>query len=111
MHLAEHSPTKLRRTSKYCSRPATAHRGSVCSRAGPKTTMEIKTVVVSGSGEDRMINPKTQHFMAEKRMGAKIHAHRVDDTPMYSEPDVVVNVILGGGARNRGIRTLPRNQI
>jgi pimeloyl-ACP methyl ester carboxylesterase len=43
--------------------------------------------------EDRMINPKTQHFMAE-RMGAKIHAHRVDHTPMYSEPDVVVNVIL-----------------
>jgi pimeloyl-ACP methyl ester carboxylesterase len=43
--------------------------------------------------EDRMINPKTQHFMAD-RMGAKIHAHRVDHTPMYSEPDVVVNVIL-----------------
>lgn len=43
--------------------------------------------------EDRMINPKTQHFMAE-RMGAKIHAHRVDHTPMYSEPDVVVDVIL-----------------
>ena len=43
--------------------------------------------------EDRMINPKTQHFMAE-RMGAKVHAHRVDHTPMYSEPDVVVDVIL-----------------
>jgi len=43
--------------------------------------------------EDRMINPKTQHFMAE-RMGAKIHAHPVDHTPMYSEPDVVVDVIL-----------------
>jgi pimeloyl-ACP methyl ester carboxylesterase len=43
--------------------------------------------------EDRMINPKTQHFMAE-RMSAKIHAHRVDHTPMYSEPEVVVNVIL-----------------
>ena len=43
--------------------------------------------------EDRMINPKTQRFMAE-RMGAKIHAHRVDHTPMYSEPDVVVDVIL-----------------
>lgn len=43
--------------------------------------------------EDRMINPKTQHFMAE-RMGAKIHSHRVDHTPMYSEPNVVVNVIV-----------------
>ena len=43
--------------------------------------------------EDRMINPKTQHFMAE-RMGAKIHSHRVDHTPMYSEPNVVVDVIV-----------------
>ena len=43
--------------------------------------------------EDRMINPKTQHFMAD-RMRAKVHAHRVDHTPMYSEPDVVVDVIL-----------------
>ena len=43
--------------------------------------------------EDRMINPKTQHFMAE-RMRAKIHSHSVDHTPMYSEPAVVTNVIL-----------------
>jgi pimeloyl-ACP methyl ester carboxylesterase len=43
--------------------------------------------------EDRMINPKTQHFMAE-RMGAKIRAHRVDHTPMYADPDIVVDVIL-----------------
>jgi hypothetical protein len=37
--------------------------------------------------------PKTQHFMAE-RMGAKIHSHRVDHTPMYADPNVVVDVIL-----------------
>jgi len=43
--------------------------------------------------EDRMINPKTQRFMAE-RMGAKIRAHRVDHTPMYADPKVVVDVIL-----------------
>jgi pimeloyl-ACP methyl ester carboxylesterase len=43
--------------------------------------------------EDRMINPKTQHFMAE-RMGAKVHSHPVDHTPMYSEPALVVDVIL-----------------
>jgi pimeloyl-ACP methyl ester carboxylesterase len=43
--------------------------------------------------EDRMINPKTQHFMAA-RMGAKIRSHRVDHTPMYSEPNLVVSVIL-----------------
>jgi pimeloyl-ACP methyl ester carboxylesterase len=43
--------------------------------------------------EDRMINPKTQHFMAE-RMGATIRSRRVDHTPMYSEPAVVAEVIL-----------------
>src|SRR5271170_3350683 len=43
--------------------------------------------------EDRMINPKTQHFMA-KRMGATVRSHGVDHTPMYSEPAVVIDVIL-----------------
>lgn len=43
--------------------------------------------------EDRMINPKTQHFMAE-RMHAKVRAHPVDHTPMYAAPAVVVDVIL-----------------
>ncbi len=43
--------------------------------------------------DDRMISPKTQHFMAE-RMGATIRAHRVDHTPMYSDPEVVTGVIL-----------------
>jgi pimeloyl-ACP methyl ester carboxylesterase len=43
--------------------------------------------------EDRMIAPETQRYMAE-RMGAKIHTHQVDHSPMYTAPDVVVDVIL-----------------
>ncbi|HEX4076846.1 MAG TPA: alpha/beta hydrolase [Candidatus Acidoferrales bacterium] len=43
--------------------------------------------------EDRMINPKTQRFMAD-RMGATVRPHLVDHTPMYSAPAVVVDVIL-----------------
>jgi pimeloyl-ACP methyl ester carboxylesterase len=43
--------------------------------------------------EDRMINPKTQHFMAD-RMGATVRPHPVDHTPMYSAPGLVVDVIL-----------------
>ena len=43
--------------------------------------------------EDRMINPKTQHFMA-KRMGAVTHALAVDHTPLLSAPAKVVDVIL-----------------
>jgi len=43
--------------------------------------------------EDRMINPKTQRFMAD-RMHAKVHSHPVDHTSMYSDPQAVVDVIL-----------------
>src|SRR5262245_59983579 len=43
--------------------------------------------------EDRMINPKTQHFMAQ-RMGALIRSHPVDHSPMLSAPELVTNVIL-----------------
>jgi pimeloyl-ACP methyl ester carboxylesterase len=43
--------------------------------------------------EDRMINPKTQRFMAD-RMGAKVRSQRVDHTPMYTEPHLVIDVIL-----------------
>jgi pimeloyl-ACP methyl ester carboxylesterase len=42
--------------------------------------------------EDRMINPKTQRFMAE-RMGAKVRSHHVDHTPMYTDPNLVIDVI------------------
>jgi pimeloyl-ACP methyl ester carboxylesterase len=43
--------------------------------------------------EDRMINPKTQHFMAD-RMGATVRVQPVDHTPMYSAPALVVEIIL-----------------
>jgi pimeloyl-ACP methyl ester carboxylesterase len=43
--------------------------------------------------EDRMINPKTLHFMAD-RMRAKTHTYRVDHSPMYTEPNLVINIIL-----------------
>lgn len=43
--------------------------------------------------EDRMISPKTQHFMAE-RMGARAQSHRVDHSPMYTAPELVIDVIL-----------------
>jgi pimeloyl-ACP methyl ester carboxylesterase len=48
--------------------------------------------------EDRMINPKTQHFMAD-RMHAKVHSYRVDHSPMYTEPKLVINVILGAASQ------------
>jgi pimeloyl-ACP methyl ester carboxylesterase len=43
--------------------------------------------------QDRMINPKTQHFMAE-RMHATVWTFAVDHTPLLTAPDKVVDIIL-----------------
>jgi pimeloyl-ACP methyl ester carboxylesterase len=43
--------------------------------------------------QDRMINPKTQHFMAE-RMGATTRSFAVDHAPLLSAPDKVVDIIM-----------------
>jgi pimeloyl-ACP methyl ester carboxylesterase len=43
--------------------------------------------------EDRMINPKTQRFMAE-RMDATVKSFAVDHTPLLTAPDKVVDIIL-----------------
>lgn len=43
--------------------------------------------------KDRMINPKTQRFMAE-RMKAIVRPFAVDHTPLLTAPDRVVEVIL-----------------
>jgi pimeloyl-ACP methyl ester carboxylesterase len=43
--------------------------------------------------QDRMINPKTQHFMAE-RMGATTRSFAVDHTPLLSAPEKVVDIIM-----------------
>jgi pimeloyl-ACP methyl ester carboxylesterase len=43
--------------------------------------------------EDRMINPETQRFMAS-RMQATIRSYGVDHTPMYTAPELVVDVVL-----------------
>jgi pimeloyl-ACP methyl ester carboxylesterase len=42
--------------------------------------------------EDRMINPKTQEFMAQ-RMGANVRVRAVDHTPLLTAPDEVVDII------------------
>jgi len=43
--------------------------------------------------EDRMINPKTQRFMAE-RMKATVRPFAVDHTPLLTAPDNVVDIIV-----------------
>lgn len=43
--------------------------------------------------EDRMINPVTQLFMAQ-RMGARIRSEKVDHAPLITAPEPVIEVIL-----------------
>jgi pimeloyl-ACP methyl ester carboxylesterase len=43
--------------------------------------------------QDRMINPKTQRFMAE-RMKATVRSYAVDHTPLLTAPQKVVDIIL-----------------
>jgi pimeloyl-ACP methyl ester carboxylesterase len=56
--------------------------------------------------EDRMINPKTQRFLAG-RMRATVRSHQVDHTPMYSEPAVVIDVILEAARATVGGISIP----
>jgi pimeloyl-ACP methyl ester carboxylesterase len=58
----------------------------------PQPTWKTKPTWYLLAEEDRMIKSATQRFMAE-RMGAKIRSHPVDHTPMYTEPNIVVDVI------------------
>ena len=51
--------------------------------------------------EDRMINPKTQQFMAD-RMGAKVRPARVDHSPMYTDTNLVVDVIVEAARSTTG---------
>lgn len=55
--------------------------------------------------EDRMINPKTQQFMA-LRMSANIRSSRVDHSPMYTATDLVVDVILQAARTSLGAGVL-----
>ncbi|MGU7779255.1 alpha/beta fold hydrolase [Burkholderia sp. PU8-34] len=45
------------------------------------------------AGQDRMIAPDTQHFMA-KRMNAHIRLSDVDHTPSITAPDIVTEVLV-----------------
>jgi pimeloyl-ACP methyl ester carboxylesterase len=60
---------------------------------GPEAAWKTKPSWFLIAEEDRMINPETQHFMAN-RMGAKIRPHAVDHTPLVTAPKPVVDVIL-----------------
>jgi len=48
-----------------------------------------------------MIAPETQCFMAQA-MGATTRTRRVNHSPMYTAPDLVVGLILGAAEQTLG---------
>jgi pimeloyl-ACP methyl ester carboxylesterase len=60
--------------------------------AAPKPGWKSKPSWFLLAEQDRMINPKTQQFMAA-RMHARVRASHVDHSPMYTATDLVVDVI------------------
>jgi pimeloyl-ACP methyl ester carboxylesterase len=59
----------------------------------PKPAWRAKPSWYLVAQEDRMINPATQLFLAQ-RMGAQIRSEKVDHTPLVTAPDLVVEIIL-----------------
>ena len=59
----------------------------------PKPAWRTKPSWYLVAEEDRMINPKTQHFMAS-RMNATTRSLPVDHTPLLTAPEAVVDIIM-----------------
>ncbi|MGZ5908755.1 MAG: alpha/beta fold hydrolase [Reyranella sp.] len=59
----------------------------------PRPSWKAKPSWYLVAREDRMINPATQLFLAE-RMGAQFRSEAIDHTPLVTAPDLVVDVIL-----------------
>jgi pimeloyl-ACP methyl ester carboxylesterase len=64
----------------------------------PRPAWKVKPPWYLVAEEDRMINPATQLFMAQ-RMGARIRSERVDHTPLVTAPEPVIEMILEAVAR------------
>src|ERR1700751_5137374 len=63
----------------------------------PKPAWKVKPSWYLVAEEDRMINPSTQLFMAQ-RMGARIWSEKVDHTPLVTAPEPVIGMILEAAA-------------
>jgi hypothetical protein len=59
----------------------------------PKPLWKSRSAWFLIAEEDRMINPKTQRFMAD-RMMATVQSQKVDHTPILTAPKIVTEFIL-----------------
>ena len=86
-------PQGFCRTDKHCNCRATANRGSVHSRAGPDASVENKTVVVPDCRRGSHDQSEDAAFHGRSHAGESPFAS-VDHSPMYTEPNLVINMIL-----------------
>src|SRR6516162_2989202 len=59
----------------------------------PRPAWRVKPSWYLIAEEDRMINPLTQHFMAQ-RMRARIRPEKIDHMPLVTAPETVIEMIL-----------------
>ena len=87
---AQHATADQVAVSKAVQRPVAL---KCIQEPAPKPAWRSKPSWFLIAEEDRMINPKTQHFMA-KRMRANSHTFAVDHTPLLTAPEKVIEVIM-----------------
>jgi pimeloyl-ACP methyl ester carboxylesterase len=87
---AQNASTGLVALSKAVQRPISV---KCIQEPAPAPAWKSKPTWYLLADQDRMINPKTQRFMAE-RMKATVRPLPVDHMPLLTAPDKVVDIIL-----------------
>ena len=87
---AQNATSEQLALSKAVQRPISA---KSIQEPAPAPAWKTKPTWYLVAEEDRMINPKTQRFMAE-RMKATVRSFAVDHTPLLTAPGKVVDIIL-----------------
>jgi pimeloyl-ACP methyl ester carboxylesterase len=86
---AQNASKDVKAVTAATQRPIAVH---CIQEPAPKPAWKSKPSWFLVATQDRMISPKTQHFMAD-RMGAKVRVHPVDHTPLLTAPELVFDII------------------
>ena len=93
MGFAEPLPQGFSRSNQHCNCRATADRGSVHSRTGPDASMENETLLVPDRRRGSHDQSENAAFHGRSHESQKVHSHPVDHSPMYTEANLVIDVI------------------
>jgi pimeloyl-ACP methyl ester carboxylesterase len=88
--LAQNATSDQKRVMAAVQRPINVH---CIQEKAPATAWPEKPTWYLVAEEDRMINPTTQQFMAD-RMGATVRSLRVDHSPQVTAPSHVIDMVV-----------------